>query len=74
MKCGLVTLHKQDDILRHHVIMHASRLETFSKVTEESPREVAGGVALMQIGAVKGKGKKRAMVKASSCKLRRRER
>ena len=33
VKCGLVTLHMQDDMLRHHLIMHASRLDTFSKRT-----------------------------------------
>ena len=53
----------QDDMLRHFFIMHPSRLETFSKVREEvqdiaRASEVAGGVAPLQIGAVKGKGKK----------------
>ena len=33
VKCGLVTLHMQDDMLRHHLIMHASRLDMFSKRT-----------------------------------------
>ena len=40
--------------------MHASRLDTFSKVREEvhdiaRAREAAGSVAPMQVGAVKGK-------------------
>ena len=51
-------LHMQDEMLRHHLIMHLSRLDTFTKVREEvqdTAREAAGGVALMQIGAVKGK-------------------
>ena len=50
----------QDDVLRHHLIVHASRLDTFSKIRGEvrdiaSAREAEGGVASMQSGAVKGK-------------------
>ena len=51
VKCGLVTLHMQDEMLRHHLIMHASKLDTFCKVREEVQ-------VVMQIGTVKGKGKK----------------
>ena len=32
VKCGLVTLHMQDEMLRHHFIMHGSMLDTFCKV------------------------------------------
>ena len=57
VKCGLVTLHMQDDMLRHQSIMPVSRLDTLSKVSEEVQgiarvREAAGGVAPVQIGAV----------------------
>ena len=46
---------------RHHLIMHASRLVTLSKIGEAVQNiarasEAAGGVAPMQIGTVKGKG------------------
>ena len=53
VKCGLLTLHLHDEMLRHHLILHSSRLDTFSKVTA-----AAGGVAPMHVGAVKGKDKK----------------
>ena len=35
MKCGLVTLHTQDDTLRQHLVKHVSRLGTSSKVRQE---------------------------------------
>ena len=59
-KCGLATLRMQDAMLRQHLIMHASRLDTFSKLREEvqdiaRARGAAGGVAPMQVGAVQGK-------------------
>ena len=57
MRAGDV-LHMEDVMLRHHLITHASRLETFSKVREVQDmarsREAAGGVAPMHVGAVKG--------------------
>ena len=53
VKCRLLTLHLHDEMLRHHLILHASKLDTFSKVTA-----AAGGVAPMHVGAVKGKDKK----------------
>ena len=53
----------QDDTLRQHLMMQASRLDTFSKVREEvqdiaRAREAAGGVPPIQIGAVQVKVKK----------------
>ena len=42
VKMGLVTLHMQDDMLRHHLIMHASMLESLSKVREEVHRQCQG--------------------------------
>ena len=46
VKCGLVTLHIQDEMLRHHRVMHASRLDMFSKAKEEAEDIArAGGVA-----------------------------
>ena len=67
VKCGLVTLHVQEDMSRHHLIMHVSRLDTFCKIREEM-RGVAGasetpqavkGLMLVQIGAAKGEGCKK---------------
>ena len=72
---GIDIQDMKDDMLRHRLIMHASRLDTFSKVREVQDvaraREAAGGVVSIQIGAVKT----RVIVarKASSCKLTRRE-
>ena len=61
--------------MRHHLIMHASRLDTFSKVREVQDvaraTEAVGGVASVQIGAVKTRVS--GARKASSCKLTRRE-
>ena len=49
----------QDDMLRHRLIMHESRLDTFLKVGEEvqdiaRTGELACSVAPIQNGAVKG--------------------
>ena len=72
---GIDIQNMKDDMLRHHLIMHASRMDTFSKVREVQDvaraREAAGGVVSIQIGAVKTRviGAR----KASSCKLTRRE-
>ena len=66
IQCGLETLHMQDDMLRHHLIIHANGLDACSKVREEvqdRAREAAGGVAPMQTGAVNGMGKKGKNVK-----------
>ena len=54
----------QDEMLRHHLIMHASMLDMFSKVREEvqdiaTARDAAGGVVPVQTGAVKGEGQGR---------------
>ena len=76
MKYGLVKLHMQDDVLRHHW------LEMFSKVSEAvqdvaRARVSVGGVAPMQIGAVKGRVRMArtsgAKVKARPCQLKRRK-
>ena len=60
----------QDDMLRQHLVMHASRLDILSKVREEvqdiaRARKAAGGVAPMQLSAVQGKGKKGKGVKGT---------
>ena len=59
----LLTLHMQEDILRHLLIMHASNLDTCFKVREDvediaRASEAASGVVAMQISAVKGKSNK----------------
>ena len=46
----------QDDMLRHHLFMHASNLEEVQDIA--SAIEAAGSVAPMQVGAVKSMGKK----------------
>ena len=53
VKCGLVTLHMQDDALRHHIVMYASGLDTIFKDRKEvqdiaRAREAKGGVAPVQ--------------------------
>ena len=55
VKCGLVMLHMRDDMLRRHLIMHVTRLDTFFEVREEvqdiaRSREAAGSVAPMKRG------------------------
>ena len=35
VKCALVTLHMQHEMLRQHLIMHASRLDTSARAREE---------------------------------------
>ena len=54
-----MTVHMQDDVPRHRLTMHVSRLDTFFKVKEEvqdiaKAREAAGRRAPIQIGAVEG--------------------
>ena len=62
---GVATLHMQDTMLRHHLIMHASKLDTFGNAIHRQIQRVvqdiarasttASGVAPMQIGTMQSK-------------------
>ena len=51
--CRLVTLHMQHDMQRHQRILHACE-QAGHVLRGQKAKEAAGGVAPMQIGAVKG--------------------